>query len=262
MRFTNPWRAAPGRGAALPSRPAPARLCPPMRLAVLADLHANLEALTTVLAEIDRRGVDACLGLGDVVGYGPDPEAVVDLVNERFAATVQGNHDAAVATGEGIAHLPPDGQEAARQHRDWIGDERAAWLAALPLVAEVHGVTLAHAAPLEPERWPRLATFSSVQAQFDAFATDVCFIGHSHRPAVASDHLGVTRVRPGHRFLINVGSVGQPRDGDPRAAFGLFDTETMQYELVRCHYDLARTQTRILSRGLPAGLGERLAQGV
>jgi diadenosine tetraphosphatase ApaH/serine/threonine PP2A family protein phosphatase len=100
-----------------------------------------------------------------------------------------------------------------------------------------------------------------VQAQFDAFDTDVCFVGHSHRPAVASNHIGVTRVRPGHRFLINVGSVGQPRDGDPRAAFGLFDTDTMAYELVRVHYDLARTQARVAARGLPPSVGERLSRG-
>lgn len=232
-----------------------------MRLAVLADLHANLEAAQAAFAEADRRGADALLCLGDVVGYGPDPEAVLDLVAERCETTVQGNHDLATATGDGIERLPPDGEAAARQHAKWLSDAQRAWLAALPLVAEVHGVTLAHAAPLEAERWPRLASFSAVQAQFDAFQTDICFVGHSHRPAVASNHLGVTRVRPGHRFLINVGSVGQPRDGDPRAAFGMFDTETMAYELVRVHYDLARTQARIAARGLPSSLGERLSRG-
>ncbi len=232
-----------------------------MRLALFADVHANREALTAVLTEIDRRGADALVCLGDVVGYGPDPEACVDIVAERCEVTVLGNHDAAVATGQDLTYLPPDGQTAARRHADWVGDERLAWLTSLPLVATSHGVTLAHAGPREPERWPRLTSFQSVQAQFDAFATDVCFVGHSHRPAVVSNALGVTRVRPGHRYLINVGSVGQPRDGDPRAAFGLFDTEAVSYELVRVHYDLARTQTRIAERGLPNELGARLARG-
>lgn len=232
-----------------------------MRLAILADVHANREALTAVLDEIDRRGADALLCLGDVVGYGPDPEACVDLVAERCETTVLGNHDVAVASGKDIGYLPLDGQTAVLKHAEWIGAERAAWLAGLPLVASVHGVTLAHAAPLEPARWPRLSSFLTVQAQFDAFDTDVCFVGHSHCPAVASSSLGVTRVRAGHRYLINVGAVGQPRDGDPRAAFGMFDTEAVSYELVRVHYDLARTQARIAARGLPEGLGTRLARG-
>jgi len=232
-----------------------------MRLAILADVHANREALTAVFAEIDRRGADAVLCLGDVVGYGPDPEACVDLVAERCGTTVLGNHDAAVATGQDLGYLPLDGQTAALKHTEWVGDDRIAWLKGLPLVVTVHGVTLAHAGPLEPERWPRLTSFRTVQAQFDAFDTDICFVGHSHSPAVASSSLGVTRVRPGHRYLINVGAVGQPRDGDPRAAFGIFDTEAVSYELVRVHYDLARTQARIAERGLPEGLGSRLARG-
>lgn len=232
-----------------------------MRLAILADVHANREALTAVLAEIDRRGADALLCLGDVVGYGPDPEACVDLVAERCETTVLGNHDAAVATGADLGYLPLDGQTAVLKHAEWIGPERTEWLARLPLVATVHGVTLAHAAPRDPERWPRLTSFLTVQAQFEAFSTDVCFVGHSHSPAVASSSLGVTRVRAGHRYLINVGAVGQPRDGDPRAAFGMFDTDTVSYELVRVHYDLARTQARIVARGLPEGLGTRLARG-
>lgn len=232
-----------------------------MRLAVLSDIHANLEALTAALAEADARGAEALVCLGDVVGYGPDPEACVALVRERCAMTVRGNHDAAVADGAGERWLPRDGQAAARLHHAWLSDDDRAWLGGLPLAAEAFGVTLAHASPEAPADWQRLDTFAAVQAQFAAFDTDVCFVGHSHLPAVASATLGVMRVRPGHRFLVNVGSVGQPRDRDPRAAFGLFDTETAAYELVRVHYDVARTAMRIAERGLPPALGERLAAG-
>ena len=233
-----------------------------MRLAVLSDIHANAEALRAVLAEADARGADAVLCLGDIVGYGPDPGACADLVRERCAAAVMGNHDAAVALDEGLAVLPPDGQAAAVAQREVLSADQTAWLAGLPLTAEAFGVTLAHASPDQPERWHRLDTFAAVQAQFGAFATDVCFVGHSHRPAVVSDQIGVTRVRAGHRYLINVGSVGQPRDHDPRAAFGMFDTEAVSYELVRVYYDIARTRLRIAEEGLPAGLGDRLAAGV
>ena len=233
-----------------------------MRLAVLSDVHANLEALTAVLAEADARGADALVCLGDVVGYGPDPGACVDLVRERCAVTVMGNHDAAVVLDAGLEVLPPDGRTAAVAQRDVLTAEQSAWLAGLPLSAVAFGVTLAHASPAEPERWHRLDSFAAVQAQFAAFETAVCFIGHSHKPAVVSDQIGVTRVRPGHRYLINVGSVGQPRDHDARAAFGMFDTEAVSYESVRVYYDVARTRLRIDEAGLPAGLGDRLSAGV
>ncbi len=233
-----------------------------MRLAVLSDIHANLEALQVAVAEADVRGADAIVCLGDVVGYGPDPGPCVDVVRERCTATVMGNHDAAVALAAGTEALPRDGQSAVALHREMLSAEQLAWLAGRPYAAVAHGVTLAHASPERPDEWLRLDSFGAVRAQFEAFETAVCFVGHSHKPAVVSDTVGVARVRPGHRYLINVGSVGQPRDHDPRAAFGLYDTETMAYELVRVHYDLARTRMRIADVGLPDGLGDRLAVGV
>ena len=131
-----------------------------MRLAVLSDIHANLEALRAVLDEADARGADAVVCLGDVVGYGPDPEACVNLVRERSDATVMGNHDAAVALGAGTGILPPDGQAAAARHREWLSDDARAWLAGLPLVAVGHGVTLAHASPDRAGEWLRLDSFA------------------------------------------------------------------------------------------------------
>lgn len=232
-----------------------------MRLAVLADVHANEAALAAALAEADRRGADAVVCLGDVIGYGPDPGACVDLVRERAVATVRGNHEAALADDRELAALPRDGQAAVRLHRELLDGDQTAWLAGLPLEAEVEGVTLVHAAPRDPASWTRLDSFSAVRDQFDAFDTAVCFVGHSHSPAVASDSVGAFKVRPGRRYLINVGSVGQPRDGDPRLAFGLFDTVAFAYELVRVHYDVARTVARVHERGLPESLGRRLLRG-
>lgn len=234
----------------------------PLRLAVLSDVHANLEALEAVLHEVEARGADEIICLGDVVGYGPDPEACVERIRALSAVTVLGNHDEAVARGEGIEYLPKHGQRAARLHQSWLSADALAWLDGLPLTAVHGGVTLAHAAPLDPEEWPRLDSFRLIREQFGAFDTDVCFVGHSHRPAVVSDKIGVMRVRPGARFIIDVGSVGQPRDKDPRASFGLFDTEATAFELVRVGYDVARTARRVKERGLPAELGDRLAHGL
>jgi predicted phosphodiesterase len=233
-----------------------------MRLAILSDIHANAVALETVLAEIDRRGADALVCLGDIVGYGPDPGPCVEMVRERCAISVMGNHDEAVALRPANPFLPKDGVAAAEMHREQLSADQLSWLANLPLRHEGPGCTFVHAAPSAPAAWLRLDAFATVQAQFAAFETAVCFVGHSHRPAVVSDSVGVARVRPGHRYLVNVGSVGQPRDHDARAAFGLFDTAAVSYELVRVHYDVALTRSRIVALGLPPSLGDRLSRGV
>ncbi|MEM1056864.1 MAG: metallophosphoesterase family protein [Bacteroidota bacterium] len=233
-----------------------------MRLAVLSDVHANLEALTAALDEVDRRGADAIVCLGDVVGYGPDPVPCVEIVRERCDVTVLGNHDEAVAFERGVGYLPKDAQRIAGAHREALSRDQLEWLRSLPLRIEGYGITAAHAAPLEPGAWARLSSFRELQAQFPAFQTEVCFVGHSHRPAVVSDKVGVLRVRKGHRYLIDVGSVGQPRDRDPRLAFGMFDTETFEYELVRVHYDVARTATKIREANYSEGTAARLLRGV
>jgi diadenosine tetraphosphatase ApaH/serine/threonine PP2A family protein phosphatase len=232
-------------------------------VAVLSDIHANLVALQSALALAEQRGADRLVCLGDVVGYGPDPGPCVDLVRAEFEVCVKGNHDEAVVGSDGEARaLPRDGQAAARLHRELLTEDQAAWLRALPFRAEAHGATYVHAAPRHPERWPRLESFGQVKAQFDAFETPICFVGHSHRPAVVSESVGVLRVRPGHRYLVDVGSVGQPRDKDPRLSFALYDPEAFSVEVVRGHYDHARVAVRVGEVGLPASLGDRLRRGV
>ncbi len=233
-----------------------------MKLAILSDVHSNLEALHAVLAEIERRPVDAVYCLGDLVGYGSDPAACVDLVQRHCRATVQGNHDLAVATLQGLRTLPRDARKAIAHNRAQIPDAQHGYLAALPLTVEAEGCTFVHASPAHPETWQRLGSFVLAQAQFQAFETDICFIGHSHVPAVMSNRLGVVRVQRGHRYLINVGSVGQPRDGDPRACVGFFDTDAFTYELARVPYDVEMASSKILAAGLPRRLADRLFKGV
>jgi len=234
-----------------------------VRIAVLSDIHSNLEALRRALEGIEHVGVDAVYCLGDVVGYNADPAACVDLVREHCAGVIRGNHDAAVATDAALDALPSDGQAAARHNRACLSEEQIAFLSDLPLTLTVENCTFVHATPDAPTAWTRLTTYPAAQAQFDHFDTDLCFLGHTHVPAVMADTLGVFEVRRGHRYLVNVGSVGQPRDQSPKLSFGLFDTETYEYENVRLSYDVDRAAEKIRDAdALPDRLATRLYEGL
>ena len=232
-----------------------------MKIAVFSDIHSNLEALAAALSEIEKRGAEAIYCLGDIVGYGADAARCVDIVREVCTRAVLGNHDLAVATGRGLKVLPPDGRAAARHNHDQLSPEQRAWLASLPLKVKENGCTFAHATPEHPEAWYRVDSYIVAQAQFMHFDTDVCFVGHTHNPAVMADRLGVLQVRPGNRYLINVGSVGQPRDQNPRLCLAFFDTEAFQYELLRVPYHVERAAAKIIEAGLPNRLAERLKVG-
>ncbi len=231
-----------------------------MRLALIADVHSNREALEAVLREIDRRGCDRIVCLGDVVGYGADPQACVDIVRARCTDVVLGNHDVAVASGN-VAGLPEDGQAAALHNHAALDDDARAWLTGLPLRVEIETATLVHATPETPERWLRADAYPVVHRQFAAFDTPLCFAGHQHVPAVTGERVGQLRVRAGGRFFVVVCAAGQPRDGDARAGFSLFDTETIAYEAIRVPYYTDGAAERIAAEGLPLSLARRLKRG-
>lgn len=232
-----------------------------MRIACISDTHSNLEALTAVLKVIDERGVDAIICAGDIVGYGADAAVCVDLVRERCAGVVMGNHDAAVALDRDLGKLPRDGQEAALHNRAQLSDDQLNYLRGLPLTLDLEGCAVAHATPHRPEAWVRMHTYSTVSEQFKHFQAPVCFVGHTHVPGVAAEKIGVLNVRPGNRYVINVGSVGQPRDRNPRACVAFFDSVTFEYELVRVPYDIASAAAKIREAGLPSSLAKRLEKG-
>lgn len=234
-----------------------------MKLAVISDIHSNFEALRAAFAAIDAEEVDAVYCLGDIVGYGSDAVECLEWVWARCDGVVQGNHDVAVAieVPEASSWFPRAAQKAVRHNRQQLSQEHLEYLATLPLRIEAHGCTFVHAAPELPEAWLRLDSFMVARNQFKHFTTSVCFIGHSHVPAVMGERIGATRVEPGNRYLINVGSVGQPRDNDPRACVAFFDTETFDYRLVRVKYDVQRTAGKILASGLPRQLARRLMVG-
>ena len=227
-----------------------------------------------MLADAAGEGARAVLCLGDLVGYGADPEACVDTVADRATALVGGNHEHGVAGLIDLAWFNPMARAAALWTREQLAPDTLAWLGARPLTATVEDATLVHASPHRPEEWDYLLSAEEGFAVFPDFATRLCFVGHSHRPGVWSlgssgpEHAATFSAWPvdvaleaGRRYLINVGSVGQPRDRDPRAAYAVWDVEARRVDIRRVPYDHREAARRILAAGLPRLLAERLAGG-
>ena len=240
-----------------------------MRVAVLSDIHSNLVALDAVLAHAGS--VDAVWQLGDVVGYGPDPDGVVARLIEVGAVGVRGNHDAAALGGPEIEWFNPEARAAAEWTRDKIDGATRAWLSALPERHAIDRMTLVHGSPRDPIR-EYVASPDIALENLAVLETDFCLHGHTHVPVAfslgpderlqvvvpgAGDSLGVD----GRRALINPGSVGQPRDGDPDASYLLLDPDTATVTWQRVPYDIPAVQAAILSAGLPRRLADRLAYG-
>ncbi|HSW42676.1 MAG TPA: metallophosphoesterase family protein [Patescibacteria group bacterium] len=239
-----------------------------MRVAVLSDIHANLPALDAVLASLGE--VDAVWQLGDVVGYGPHPDEVVARLREIGATGVRGNHDAAALGVLGVEWFNP----AAGRAVDWtarrISPETRAWLADLPERIVLGEMTLVHGSPRDPT-WEYVMTTHDARANLDWFGTPYCLHGHTHVPASwrgSDGRMEMLAPSPGsvlpldeRRLLLNPGSVGQPRDGDPRASALVVDTDARHVTWHRIAYPVAATQADIRAAGLPDWLADRLARG-
>jgi predicted phosphodiesterase len=239
-----------------------------VRVGLLSDIHANLVALEAVLAALGK--VDALWVTGDTVGYGPEPEDTLALLREQRALLVQGNHDRAVATGEGLEFFHDRAAEAALLHQRWLSSADRDALEALPPVAKVDRFTLCHGSLRDP-LWEYVTTTRAAGATLELAETDHCCNGHTHVPAffhLAAGGAKATHVVEGtayrleERSLINAGSVGQPRDGDPRAAYAVLDTDAGTVTFYRSSYEVDETQRRIHARGLPEMFADRLAFGV
>jgi diadenosine tetraphosphatase ApaH/serine/threonine PP2A family protein phosphatase len=236
----------------------------------LSDIHGNLEALDAVLADISGAACDEVWCLGDIVGYGADPSGSVARIRESTDVSLLGNHDAVAAGLHDDAGFNELAQNAIRWTQRALSADDVTYLRQLPLVHRAHGVLAAHAHPTEPDGWAYLFPGQDVAEVFAESTHRVMLVGHSHCPGVANDgehviaHLGQGKValETDHRYLVNVGSVGQPRDQDPRAAWGLLDLDANTYEQRRVEYDLATAQQKILTHGLPSLLAERLAKGL
>jgi diadenosine tetraphosphatase ApaH/serine/threonine PP2A family protein phosphatase len=246
-----------------------------MRYLVLTDIHANLEALDVCLADARTRGYDDSLVLGDLVGYGPDPNAVIDRVRElRPVALVRGNHDKVASGLEQAEGFNTVAKSAAHWTLDMLSKPNLDWLAALPEgpcdVDET--IQICHGAPFDEDAY----IFDELDAvrALKLSTRPLCLFGHTHYPVTfelsddAFEMMGPAaagsmqiQMRPGSKYLVNPGSVGQPRDGDPRAAYAIADTAARRVELFRLKYPVEETQTKIIKAGLPEVLAQRLGVG-
>lgn len=242
-----------------------------MRIAVISDVHSNLIALDAVLARVG--GVDAVWHLGDVVGYGPEPDAVVDRLAAIGAIGVRGNHDAAACGGTEIEWFNPDARSAMEWTREAISERTRSWLADLPERREAAGFTLVHGSGRDPT-WEYVTTSTAAHASLATMDTPHGINGHTHIPVaylVVGDRVGRLGPEPGAsdaavnlgsgRLLLNPGSVGQPRDGDPRASYLILDTDAGTATWQRVAYDVAAVGAAMRAAGLPARLAERLRYG-
>lgn len=241
------------------------------RTAIFSDVHGNLEALQAVRDTGARLGIDAWLCLGDVVGYGADPSQCLSLTWSMTDVVLQGNHDAAVAGVQSLEYF----NRYARRAVTWTtaalsAGERDA-LGALALTRADDGAFYVHAEPSDPGAWHYIHDEHEAAKALAAVDDRLVYVGHSHLAFVCADRSdgvavaarlsGCVELEADTRYLVNVGSVGQPRDGDPRACFALHDDETDTVELVRTDYDRALAQEKILAAGLPRFLAERLGLG-
>lgn len=232
-----------------------------MRIAILSDIHSNLPALEAVMRTLEQRGAEEVWCLGDIVGYGPFPDECLNLVREKCSLVVAGNHDSGVAGTTPVDDFNQYGLEAIYWTRGALGSEQMAYIRGLPLTLAQGACTLVHASPFEPAEWHYLHSVRGAARNFQLFSTRLCFIGHTHIPVIFGEDGTINRFTAEGRYIINVGSVGQPRDGIPEASFGIYDSTTEQCELIRVPYPIEKTAEAILRAGLPGHLGRRLYHG-
>jgi diadenosine tetraphosphatase ApaH/serine/threonine PP2A family protein phosphatase len=241
-----------------------------MNWAILSDVHGNLEALQAVLEDASGEGAEEIAFLGDGVGYGANPNECLRVLRERTERWVAGNHDYGAVGRTAIADFNPEAQAALVWTGQELFSEGREFLRELPLWRQEKDFWLVHSSPHQPGEWPYIFGMQEAQSAFHALPARLAFVGHSHFPVIfAESATGEVKGLPAQkltlekdvRYIINVGSVGQPRDRDPRAAYGFFDDTGPAYALKRVEYDISAAQKKIIQAGFPVNLAERLSRG-
>ncbi len=245
-----------------------------MKFALIADIHANLEAFQTVLADIKEQKCTHYACVGDVVGYGPNPQECLQIVRSMGMPVVKGNHDEYCSMDEELDGFNPHAAEAVMWTRNQLTAEERQWLKDLKYFRMVTSFSMVHATLDGPQRWGYVFDKLAAAASFPYQNTPVCFFGHTHVPLAFIREPSATgnsvvkggtyskfKVDPTKKYFVNVGSVGQPRDNNPKAAYVVYDLDEATIELRRLDYDIAAVQKKILAAGLPPRLAERLTYG-
>lgn len=239
-----------------------------MRFAIFGDIHANLHALEAVMAHAKAQLCTHYVCMGDVVGYNAFPKECIEIIRKLECPVVKGNHDEQASMLGDQEGFNPLAEEAMNWTRDQLSTDEKEWLRSLRLQRQVRDFTIVHATLDTPHKWGYVFNQLDAAASFSYQHTSVCFIGHTHSPkayirdgSVRTIPLDVLTFQQGKKYLINVGSVGQPRDGDWRSAYCVYDTNAGELQLHRIEYDIASAQQAILDAGLPRKLAERLSVG-
>ena len=242
-----------------------------MKYGLISDIHGNLEALSAVLGDLKKREVDSIHCLGDVVGYGADPAACLKLVVEHCDTKLLGNHEYAALGLQSCENF----NDAAKASTEWtqqtLDDDSIAVMTDFALDRPMDDMYLVHASPFEPSRWHYILSATDAVSGFEFLKQNIGFFGHSHIPAILREKPnGLPSFQTGHdftadpegRYLVNVGSVGQPRDNDPRAGYVIFESDGLDIEFHRVEYDIEAAQRKMKEAKLPSTLISRLSAGI
>lgn len=239
-----------------------------MRYAVIGDIHGNLEALEAVYSSIDTEKIDQIICVGDIIGYGANPVECIDLIRKRCSKVIAGNHDYAAIGLTDIDYFNPFAKDALIWTSERLGENEINYIASLKLIEREDGFTIVHATLDKPREWGYILNTFDAAVHFELQTDPLCFIGHSHGAVVymkkenfVSGHRFVSKIELGCKYVINVGSVGQSRDGDYRASYVIYDFELETLKLKRVEYDVHTAQRKILEAGLPQILADRLSVG-
>ena len=239
------------------------------KFAIFGDVHSNIDALNAVLDDCRAQGVTDFLCTGDVVGYNACPSECLKVVRDLCCPVVKGNHDDYVTSARNLSDFHPIAAAVVEWTRQQLNGDELDFLRYLPYTAVSMGITLVHSTMDNPEAFGYVFDGLQAEANFICQKTPLCFHGHTHCPIVFEKQMGgINRIAPqdfilpvGRKYFVNVGSVGQPRDGDPRAAYVTYEPRTRALRFRRLEYDVEAAQGRILAAGLPSRLAERLALG-